>query len=354
MYKYTLVQLIIADYRKEVFNLLNEKLDGHIITYCGKNHIEPGLTTKVDAKNNVKYVENKFLFNGKIIYQKNVIVPSIKSEKLILELNPRILSNWIILFARKILSKKTVLWGHAWGRNGKNSKSEPIRKIMRNMAQTILVYTKKQKDELQKIENLKIIAAPNALYKKKSMRPVANENRKNLIYVGRLVQSKKVDVAIRGFSKLLKKYPDAIFDIIGDGPEKNYLLSLSSDLGIRENIVFHGHIAEEEALYRIYSNSIFSISPGYVGLSITQSLGFGVPMLISKHENHSPEIECAQENFNCIFFDSFIEDDISEKMNYAWENKHYWIEKSHSISNNCAENYSAESMCNSIIEALNE
>ncbi|MDH8179555.1 glycosyl transferase, partial [Klebsiella pneumoniae] len=57
-------------------------------------------------------------------------------------------------------------------------------------------------------------------------------------------------------------------------------------------------------LKEIYSKSFVSISPGYVGLSITQSLSFGVPMLVSKDENHSPELEALQTGLNGGFFNT--------------------------------------------------
>lgn len=352
--KYTLVQLIVADYRREVFNLINEKLSGSIATYCGKKHFEAGLETKVDLHNNVIFVKNLFFISGKLIFQIGTITPSLKSEKLILELNPRILSNWIILILRKILLKKTVLWGHAWGRNGPTSRSEPIRKIMRNLSDTIIVYTEKQKLELKNQGSFtgKIIAAPNSLYSKKSMTPIVKKTRNNLIYVGRLVKNKNVDRVIKSIPKVLEKFPEFMLEIVGDGPELGALKDLAEKLGVKSNILFHGHVSDKEKLRSIYSNALFSTSPGYVGLSITQSFGFGIPMIISKNENHSPEIECAKESVNSIFFDAEIPDDFAEKIIAAWSNKNYWINLAPEISKECSNMYSSEKMCEKIIEAF--
>lgn len=48
-----------------------------------------------------------------------------------------------------------------------------------------------------------------------------------------------------------------------------------------------------EDIYDVYANALVSVSPGYVGLSLTQSLSFGVPMLIAIDEAHVPEIDAA-------------------------------------------------------------
>lgn len=69
---------------------------------------------------------------------------------------------------------------------------------------------------------------------------------KEFIYVGRLVEYKKVDVIIRALNIAYPK-KDFKLNIVGKGAEKKLLEDLARDLQIEKNIVFHGQIDREKA-----------------------------------------------------------------------------------------------------------
>lgn len=68
---------------------------------------------------------------------------------------------------------------------------------------------------------------------------------KEFLYVGRLVAYKKVDVIIKA---LAKAYPNKefVFHIVGSGAEKEKLQNLVDELGVSQNVVFHGQIPREQ------------------------------------------------------------------------------------------------------------
>jgi hypothetical protein len=66
-------------------------------------------------------------------------------------------------------------------------------------------------------------------------------------------------------------------------------------------VQFPGVIQDVAALAALYARAHCSVSPGFVGLALTQSLGFGVPMVIADGEPHSPEVEMAQSG-TAVFF----------------------------------------------------
>ena len=105
-----------------------------------------------------------------------------------------------------------------------------------------------------------------------------------------------------------------------------------------------GHLSDIDSLRDLYAHSIVSISPGYVGLSVTQSFGFGVPMLVSKDENHSPEIEAIREQENALYFNTDDLVSFRESVLKLLNNKEYWISKRPEIQSFCRENYSVEVM----------
>ncbi len=183
MKKLIIIQTVVPDYRNLFFERLKDVLKDQFELYAGNNSFE--ISIKTQSKNHKK-LKNHFLFNRKLLFQTKIWHLLFKDDVIVLELNPRIISNWIFLIIRKILSKPTILWGHAWPRNGKKSKSDILRNLMRKLGDKIIVYTHQQKKELQeKMPDKNILAAPNALFKSNNMVYESKPSAKNLIYVGR-------------------------------------------------------------------------------------------------------------------------------------------------------------------------
>jgi glycosyltransferase involved in cell wall biosynthesis len=67
-----------------------------------------------------------------------------------------------------------------------------------------------------------------------------SERTGRILFVGRLVERKGVDVLINAFAELLVRQPDAELDIVGDGPQMPLLQSLTERLGLGDKIKFHG------------------------------------------------------------------------------------------------------------------
>jgi len=351
MRKLIIIQTVAPDYRGLFFERIKEVLTDKFELYAGKESFETTIQTKSKI---YKKLNNHFLLKRKFLFQTGIWHLLFSNDILVLEMNPRNISNWIFLIIRKIFSKKTVLWGHAWPRNGQNSKSDFLRNLMRKLASKIIVYTKQQKKELQvKMPNKHILAAPNAVYRIENMKTTTHNNQVNLIYVGRLVFSKKVFFMVKAFHNALSVLPkDTKLFIVGDGEEKEKLNNYINNFKLNERITLFGHINDYLKLQNLYNDSIFSLSPGYVGLSITQSFSFGVPMLVSKNENHSPEIEAVKENENALFFKTDSEKDFIDVLNKIYRNIDFWKKQREKIVAFCKKSYSTEAMAEVFINLI--
>jgi len=71
-------------------------------------------------------------------------------------------------------------------------------------------------------------------------------NYKNLLYVGRLSKEKGASVLLEATKLIKVSVPDIIVDIVGDGPDRDMLISLSKHLGIEKNIRFVGNIPHDK------------------------------------------------------------------------------------------------------------
>ncbi len=228
---------------------------------------------------------------------------------------------------------------------------------MRKLGNEIIVYTKTQQKELKsKMTTKKIEIAPNALFYTNEMIISDKIDKiKNLIYVGRLTKNKKTLLLIRSFHGVLNKLPkDAKLLIAGDGEERKHIENYINSNNLSDRICIYGHLADYDSLKELYATSLASISPGYVGLSIMQSFGFGVPMIISRNEPHSPEIEAVNEGKNAVFFETNDVDSLAQQILRLYRHKKSWINRRNTISQKCQMEYSIERMGDTFIKLWNE
>ena len=69
--------------------------------------------------------------------------------------------------------------------------------------------------------------------------------RSDVIYVGRLIDEKRVDLLIRAVATLASRFPGLRCAIVGDGPERERLEALAAELGIAASVAFLGRVADE-------------------------------------------------------------------------------------------------------------
>ena len=356
MGRFIILQTVSPSYRNKFFDYLSSMLKDDFDLYSGNYYFEKSVTSDLSYSKRKK-VTNLFFLNRMFLFQFGMWSIVFRKNTLVLEMNPRIISNWIILVIRKILNRKTVLWGHAWPRSGKYSYSDKIRHVMRLLGNIIIVYTKTQQKELkERMSSKKIYFASNSLYRVDEMKTnYSDSSINNMIYVGRLTESKKPLLFIKGFHKIYDKLPKNIkLFMVGDGPEKKKISQYIKQNNLLSSVEVFGHEDDYETLKKLYSSSLFSVSPGYIGLSVTQSFGFGVPMIVSEHENHSPEIEAVKEGENAIYFQTDNVDSLCEKMYQMYEYRDKWINKRNNIVKDCQTNYSIEAMSLPFIEIYNQ
>lgn len=112
---------------------------------------------------------------------------------------------------------------------------------------------------------------------------------KRILFVGRLMEVKGIDVLINAFSKLVKHQPfqDWNLDIVGDGPERNYLTKLSREKEISHLIRFHGSKQRNE-IKDFYNQAELFILPSKttslgekegLGLVVLEAMMAGVPVI---------------------------------------------------------------------------
>jgi glycosyltransferase involved in cell wall biosynthesis len=68
--------------------------------------------------------------------------------------------------------------------------------------------------------------------------------RPTILYLGRLTRQKCIDVCLRAMPMVLRAYPDARLEIVGQGPDRNRLERLSWSLRLASSVRFHGYLMD--------------------------------------------------------------------------------------------------------------
>ena len=137
--------------------------------------------------------------------------------------------------------------------------------------------------------------------------------KKIVLFVGRLVSIKGVDRLLKAFVGVSAALQNVILMIVGDGPEKENLISLASTLGIYDKVVFTGRLEGPE-LYACYLlGDLFVLSSHYerYGAVVNEALLAGMPVIVSSTAGAS---ELIIEGFNGHIFDPFDIDRLTNLM----------------------------------------
>ncbi|MFD9682919.1 glycosyltransferase [Rhodococcus sp. NPDC059969] len=292
--KYSMYLAVIPTYRNPCIEVLREMENDDLCILASDYGLDPTVRTGID-KDFYERVRRIGIFGDKVLLQVGSWRNPLTASVTILDLNPRSLTAWGILALRRIMRRRTLVWGHLHPREGSSSKTAFLRRTMRRLSQgTILYGYASVVPARREIPHQPVWVAPNSLYKRAYINAEnVTESRKSIVYVGRLVAEKNVDQLVPAFHRSGLKDKGAVLEIVGFGNASETIERQISDFGLEESVVLHGRIESPVELAEIYARSIMSVSPGYVGLSVTQSLGFGVPMLYPEDAPHAPEIELA-------------------------------------------------------------
>ncbi len=105
----------------------------------------------------------------------------------------------------------------------------------------------------------------------------------SIAYIGRLKPYKNIDVAIKAFSKVLKKYPKAHFSIAGSGESYHALVKLTQRLKIQDRVEFLSTVSDAEKA-AIFSRSWLVVQPSMVegwGITVIEANASGTPVIAS-------------------------------------------------------------------------
>ncbi len=106
----------------------------------------------------------------------------------------------------------------------------------------------------------------------------------HLVFVGRLAAVKGVAVLLNSIADLAPKHPDLRLTLIGDGPERAGLETLSRNLGLQEQVTFAGARTQAEVAGTLKSADLFVLPSFAEGVPVVlmEAMASGLPVITTR------------------------------------------------------------------------
>jgi len=110
---------------------------------------------------------------------------------------------------------------------------------------------------------------------------VSGKDGVTVLHVGRLSYEKNVDLLLRAFARVAGDYPAARLTIAGDGPDREALAHLTSELGLSGRVHFTGFVPHEQlpALYQAADLFATASTIETQGLVVLEAAASGLPVV---------------------------------------------------------------------------
>ncbi|MBN2544689.1 MAG: glycosyltransferase family 4 protein [Spirochaetes bacterium] len=310
--KIMIVQKIFAHYRKPVFDELSKFYDLIVVHSIDDSGIKQVKTDYSIEVKKIKLGKDYTRVYLKMLFQMLRFKPDI----IIHEFSIGIASLLIVLLISKILKFKVILWSHGYNRkkgfNPERSIGDRLRLFYIGMSNALLLYGDNDKIIFTKyVDKNRIFVAKNTFdtgnligilneFEKEGRDNLKKKNglnfKYNLIFIGRLIESKEPDVLIIIYENIKEKLDNNIgIHFIGDGVLKKKLEDYVMSKNYNKNFFFHGALYDEKRIGELLYCCDLMVLPGECGLSIVHSFSFACPVVTYKSEEngpyHGPEIE---------------------------------------------------------------
>lgn len=165
-------------------------------------------------------------------------------------------------------------------------------------------------------------------FSEKKIRP---EESVKILTVGRLVEKKGHEYAIRAITKMIYRNKNVIYIIAGDGPLKNRLKSLVSESGINDYVNFLGAVDQNE-VRKLYEQAHFLVLPSItakngdkegIPVVLMEAQAAGLPVISTYHSGIPEVITDGKSGFLVPEKDA---DALSDRILYLIEHPELWPE----------------------------
>jgi glycosyltransferase involved in cell wall biosynthesis len=330
----------IAHYREPIFRLLcsDEERPVQYHVFASVESDEPSLKalehdpakTSPELVARWTTVRNHWILRN-LLWQPAVLKLAIsrRFDCLILLGNANFLSTWAAAALARLTGKRVLMWTHGYLRRERRLKSM-TRYLFYRLANGLLLYGNRARKILTELgyppgemyvvynsldytRQLELRRGIDEAIRAKVRRELgAAEGGHLILSVGRMNRPKRYAELVTAVSRACVQGARLRLVLVGDGPERADLESLTERLGIHDRVRFLGPCYDEARLAEIISAADLFVVPGDIGLSCIHAFVYGVPVVTHANlDTQHPEIEAIQPGRNGDLFREHDVDDLA-------------------------------------------
>ncbi len=224
---------------------------------------------------------------------------------------------WLVCLLRR--KKMFATWHEVWGEEYwleylggyKGKIGGLIERISIKLPHTIVSNsqhtTKQLKQKLQ--YNKPVTTITCGLDFQKIVSAQAKDIKNDVMYAGRLLQHKRIDLILLAIADLKKSGQKISCIIVGEGPEKPYLKKLSHTLGITKLVKFHDFYQKDSDIYSLMKASkVFALPSEREGFGMVaiEANACGTPVVTNLADNNAAK-DLVRHGDNGFHFDKTSE-----------------------------------------------
>ena len=349
MQKILILQTQLPSYRKDFFLVLLTKISNVDIFY--NSFEEDSLFLKEIPEKNFYYLGPAFTFLRNksrylFLWQSGLFTKKLYLySTIILEGNPRIVSNYIIIILSKILKFKIIWWGQLWS-GGTNHINYHIKLNILKYCNAVLFYNTHEKFKFlfksnDDIQSFHLNNGINAKKIKDYRISYSLDRKYDFLFCGRFTYKSCISLLLQAVALTEFK-----FAFIGNNPSSNHIdvSRLIIELNIENQVDLFNFTTDESILSQIFNNSKIFVYPGQVGLSMLHAMSYGLPVIVhNKPSKQMPEYHCFNQKNSGFRFEYNNLESLVRTLSKSIKSSNL-----HSISNHnlniIEKNYSYESM----------
>lgn len=112
----------------------------------------------------------------------------------------------------------------------------------------------------------------------------------DIIYAGRLLAHKNVDLLVKAVARLRTVQPDIRCLIVGDGPEYAAIQGLIKAHELQRNVIMKGFVPTSEVVFSLMKSSKVFVLPSVregFGISVIEAFACGLPVITVEHPDNA-------------------------------------------------------------------
>jgi glycosyltransferase involved in cell wall biosynthesis len=182
------------------------------------------------------------------------------------------------IFVKPVARPLIQEWCEVWNDSSKIAIMQRALKWIGDYHVAVSDFTKRRVIDVLGIDSTKVSLVPNGVDVSKFHNNQNKPMSRRIIYVGRLVPHKHVEMLIDAFGQVKKKIKDAQLHIVGSGPS---LFSLKQRASRTKDCFIHGFLPEDQMLSLLKDATVFVLPSEREGsgIAMLEAMASGLPFV---------------------------------------------------------------------------